>query len=87
MNPSPKFPVTTTDSRGPSAALSPTFKEQAPVNFKVGTGSYLPAITSQATPLSADVTAVTLLIRRLTASGLLIEGLGGGWNASQLPTK
>jgi hypothetical protein len=85
MNPSPKFPVTTTDSRGPSAALSPAFKEQPPVNFKAGTGSYLPAITSQATPLS--VTAVTLLIRRPTASGLLIEGLAGGWNASQLPAK
>jgi NodT family efflux transporter outer membrane factor (OMF) lipoprotein len=55
--------------------------------YKSGTGSYLPVITSQVTLLSAGVTAVTLQTRRLTASVLLIEGLGGGWNSSQLPTK
>jgi NodT family efflux transporter outer membrane factor (OMF) lipoprotein len=54
--------------------------------YRSGTVSYLLVITSQATLLNADVTAVTLLTRRLTASVLLIEGLGGGWNASQLPT-
>jgi NodT family efflux transporter outer membrane factor (OMF) lipoprotein len=54
--------------------------------YQAGTASYLTVITSQATLLSADVTAVTLLTRRMTASVLLIEALGGGWNASQLPT-
>jgi len=53
--------------------------------YRAGTADYLTVITSQATLLSADVTAVTLLTRRLTASVLLIEGLGGGWNASQFP--
>ena len=55
--------------------------------YRSGTAGYLTVITSQATVLSADVTAVTLLTRRLTASVLLIEALGGGWNASQLPTR
>jgi NodT family efflux transporter outer membrane factor (OMF) lipoprotein len=55
--------------------------------YRSGTAGYLTVITSQATLLSADVTAVTLLTRRLTASVLLIEALGGGWNASQLPAK
>jgi NodT family efflux transporter outer membrane factor (OMF) lipoprotein len=55
--------------------------------YRSGTAGYLTVIISQATLLSADVTAVTLLTRRLTASVLLIEALGGGWNASQLPTK
>ncbi|MGA2196614.1 MAG: efflux transporter outer membrane subunit [Bryobacteraceae bacterium] len=55
--------------------------------YRSGTAGYLTVIVSQATLLSADVTAVTLLTRRLTASVLLIEALGGGWNVSQLPTK
>jgi NodT family efflux transporter outer membrane factor (OMF) lipoprotein len=55
--------------------------------YRAGTASYLTVITSQAALLSADVTAVTLLTRRLTASVLLIEALGGGWNAPQLPTR
>jgi NodT family efflux transporter outer membrane factor (OMF) lipoprotein len=55
--------------------------------YRAGTASYLTVITSQATLLNADVTAVTLLTRRLTASVLLIEALGGGWDASQLPIK
>jgi NodT family efflux transporter outer membrane factor (OMF) lipoprotein len=55
--------------------------------YRAGTASYLTVITAQATLLSANVTAVTLLTRRLTASVLLIEALGGGWNASQLPAE
>ncbi len=53
--------------------------------YRAGTASYLTVITSQATLLGADESAATLLTRRLTASVLLIEALGGGWNASQLP--
>jgi outer membrane protein TolC len=54
--------------------------------YRAGTASYLTVISSQATLLSANVTAVTLLTRRLTASVLLIDALGGGWDRSQLPT-
>jgi NodT family efflux transporter outer membrane factor (OMF) lipoprotein len=52
--------------------------------YRAGTASYLTVISSQATLLSANVTAVTLLTRRLTASVLLIDALGGGWDAAQL---
>ena len=60
--------------------------EVSSAQYRAGTAGYLTVITSQATLLSAEVTAVTLLTRRLAASVLLIEGLGGGWSASQLPT-
>jgi outer membrane protein TolC len=55
--------------------------------YNAGTTSYLTVITSQAVLLSAERNAVTLLTRRLNASVLLIEALGGGWNTSQLPRR
>jgi len=59
----------------------------ATAQYRAGTVDYLTVITAQATLLNADVTRVTLLTRRLTASVLLIEALGGGWNASELPSR
>ena len=53
--------------------------------YTAGTANYLTVITSQATLLNAQVSAVTLETRRLTASVLLIQALGGGWNSSDLP--
>ena len=55
--------------------------------YKAGTVSYLQVITAQATTLQSQRTAVQLLDRRLVASVLLIEALGGGWSSSQLPSK
>jgi NodT family efflux transporter outer membrane factor (OMF) lipoprotein len=55
--------------------------------YKAGTTSYLTVIQAQATALSAERTAVSLLTRRLTASVLLVQALGGGWDSSQLPTQ
>jgi len=59
--------------------------EISTVQYRSGTVDYLAVITAQATLLNADVTAIILLNRRLSASVLLIEGLGGGWNATQFP--
>ena len=55
--------------------------------YRAVTASYLTVIVSQAVLLNANTTAVTLLTRRLIASVLLIEALGGGWNPSQFPTE
>ncbi len=54
--------------------------------YKAGTTSYLTVITAQAIALSAERTAVDLLTRRLVSSVALVQSLGGGWDASQLPT-
>ncbi len=54
--------------------------------YKAGTTSYLTVITAQAAALAAERTAVELLARRQTASVLLVQALGGGWDASELPT-
>jgi NodT family efflux transporter outer membrane factor (OMF) lipoprotein len=54
--------------------------------YKQGIITYLQVITTQSILLQDQITAVNVLNRRLTASVLLIEALGGGWNATQLPT-
>jgi NodT family efflux transporter outer membrane factor (OMF) lipoprotein len=53
--------------------------------YKAGTEDYLAVITTQSIALADERTAVDILTRRLTASVLLIEALGGGWDTSQLP--
>jgi NodT family efflux transporter outer membrane factor (OMF) lipoprotein len=54
--------------------------------YKAGTNSYLQVITSQTAALQAQRTALDLLGRRMTTSVVLIEALGGGWDASSLPS-
>jgi NodT family efflux transporter outer membrane factor (OMF) lipoprotein len=58
----------------------------ATVRYKGGIASYLEVITAQSAALAGQRTAVGILTRRMTASVLLVKALGGGWNASQLPT-
>ena len=54
--------------------------------YKAGIDSYLNVITAQTALLTNQRTAVTLRMEQMTASVQLIKALGGGWNASQLPT-
>ncbi|MDD5543686.1 MAG: efflux transporter outer membrane subunit [Acidobacteriia bacterium] len=54
--------------------------------YKAGTVSYLQVITAQTTALQAEINAINLLTRRMVSSVLLIEALGGGWDASSIPT-
>jgi len=54
--------------------------------YKAGVVNYLSVITEQAILLQDQVQAVNILTRRMSSSVLLIEALGGGWNASKLPS-
>lgn len=54
--------------------------------YKSGIDSYLNVITAQATLLNNQRTAVNLQMQQMTATVQLIKALGGGWDASQLPT-
>jgi NodT family efflux transporter outer membrane factor (OMF) lipoprotein len=54
--------------------------------YKLGLDPYLNVLTAQTALLSNQETAVNLRIQQMTASGGLIEALGGGWSASQLPS-
>lgn len=55
--------------------------------YRAGTADYLTVITAQAALLNAQRTAVQLLTRRLISSVALVQALGGGWNASELPSR
>jgi len=54
--------------------------------YRLGIDPYLNVLAAQISLLSNQETEVSLRIQQMTASGGLIEALGGGWNASQLPS-
>ena len=54
--------------------------------YKAGTDSYLNVITTQTIALGDQQTAITILQRRMTAAVDLVKALGGGWDASTLPS-
>jgi NodT family efflux transporter outer membrane factor (OMF) lipoprotein len=54
--------------------------------YKLGLDPYLDVITAQTTLLGNQQTAVSLRMQQLTDSVQLIEALGGGWDATQLPS-
>jgi NodT family efflux transporter outer membrane factor (OMF) lipoprotein len=55
--------------------------------YKAGTADYLQVITTQSIALGDERTTVDLRTRRMTASVLLVQALGGGWTESNLPTR
>jgi NodT family efflux transporter outer membrane factor (OMF) lipoprotein len=53
--------------------------------YREGTVDYTTVITAQATALTASQNVLTVLQARLQSSVLLVEDLGGGWSARDLP--
>jgi NodT family efflux transporter outer membrane factor (OMF) lipoprotein len=53
--------------------------------YRGGVTNYLEVTTAQSAALTDEVTALDILIRRMSASVLLIKAIGGGWDASQIP--
>lgn len=54
--------------------------------YEGGVDTYLQVVTAQTLELQNQRNDIDLLRRRLEATVLLVKALGGGWNASQLPT-
>ena len=55
--------------------------------YLAGTVAYTSVIVAEQTALSDAETAVNIRQSRLAASAALIQALGGGWDASQLPSR
>jgi len=53
--------------------------------YRAGQVDYTSVVTAEATALNARQTLLTLQVQRMTNEVSLIEALGGGWSAQQLP--
>jgi NodT family efflux transporter outer membrane factor (OMF) lipoprotein len=60
--------------------------EISAIQYRGGLTNYLQVITSQTSALQNQRAAVDILTQRRVASVSLIQALGGGWDASQLPS-
>jgi NodT family efflux transporter outer membrane factor (OMF) lipoprotein len=54
--------------------------------YRAGLVNYISVVALQVIALAAEVNAIQLDGRRLTASATLIKALGGGWRAADLPS-
>lgn len=72
--------------QGEAVAAAQKALTTATNRYKGGVTSYLEVITAQNVSLTNEVAAVNILGRRMAATVLLIQALGGGWNASSLPS-
>ena len=54
--------------------------------YRAGTDSYLNVITTQILALGDQQAAITILQRRMNAAVDLVKAVGGGWDASTLPS-
>jgi outer membrane protein TolC len=53
--------------------------------YRGGVTSYLEEITAQSAALANERASVNILTRRMTATVLLLKGLGGDWRVDLLP--
>jgi outer membrane protein TolC len=54
--------------------------------YQGGVDNYLQVITAQTTALTNERYEIDIQRRRMDASVLLIKALGGGWDASHMPS-
>jgi NodT family efflux transporter outer membrane factor (OMF) lipoprotein len=54
--------------------------------YETGIDPYINVLSTQTTLLTDQTTQVTLRVSEMTAAVELVQALGGGWNANQLPT-
>jgi NodT family efflux transporter outer membrane factor (OMF) lipoprotein len=69
------------ESSSEAAAVTATGQalQQAQYRYKAGLVTYLEVATSETTSLQAQLSNVSIQLRRIDASVLLVKALGGGW--------
>jgi NodT family efflux transporter outer membrane factor (OMF) lipoprotein len=76
------------ESISEAAAVTATGKalQQAQYRYKAGLVTYLEVATTETTALQAQLSDVSIRLRRIDASVLLVKALGGGWHLNNLNT-
>jgi outer membrane protein TolC len=69
-----------------AAAVTATAQalQQAQYRYKAGLVTYLEVATTETTALQAQLSNVTIQLRRMSASILLVKALGGGWRDANM---
>jgi NodT family efflux transporter outer membrane factor (OMF) lipoprotein len=69
-----------------AAAVTATAQalQQAQFRYKAGLVTYLEVATTETTALQAQLSNVTIQLRRMSASILLVKALGGGWRDADM---
>jgi NodT family efflux transporter outer membrane factor (OMF) lipoprotein len=76
------------EAKAETAAVAAAREAERVINnqYQAGTVAYTSVIVAEQTALADAETAANIRQSRLVASVALIQALGGGWEASQLPT-
>jgi NodT family efflux transporter outer membrane factor (OMF) lipoprotein len=73
-------------SEAAAVQATATALEQAQYRYKAGLVTYLEVATAENTSLQAQLANVSIQLRRLSASVLLVKALGGGWEHQGPPS-
>jgi len=74
------------DQQNRAVAAAQRAFDEATVRYRAGLDPYLNVIQAQQTLLSYQDNAVQIRSQQMTAAVQLIQALGGGWSAQQLPS-
>ena len=70
-----------------AVAAAEKYLELANTRYVGGVTSYLEVTTAESAALSDQLTAVSILGRRMVSAVTLVQALGGGWDRSALPER
>jgi NodT family efflux transporter outer membrane factor (OMF) lipoprotein len=71
-------------SEAAAVQATATALEQAQYRYKAGLVTYLEVATAENTSLQAQLANVSIQLRRMSASVLLVKALGGGWEHASM---
>jgi outer membrane protein TolC len=73
-------------SEAAAVQATATALEQAQYRYKAGLVTYLEVSIAENTALQAQLANVSIQLRRMSASVLLVKALGGGWRGTDTPS-